>query len=69
MNAMTIDKLKQQRESLKSRLAAIDTKIAKMARSQREAEQREILRLIQQSGITVARLSQMLDAAPGCVTE
>lgn len=62
---MNLDKLKQQREAIKTKLAEIDAKIAKAERAAREAEQRELVKLIQSRGISVARLSQMLDAAPG----
>lgn len=62
---MNLDKLKQQREAIKTKLAGIDAKIAKAERAAREAEQRELVKLIQSRGISVARLSQMLDAAPG----
>lgn len=62
---MNTDKLKSRREKLASQIKLIDAQIAKAERSAREAEQREIVKLIQSRGISVARLSQMLDAAPG----
>lgn len=62
---MNIEKLKQQRESIKAKLSAIDAKIAKAERAARDAEQRELVKLIQSRGISVARLSQMLDAGGG----
>lgn len=62
---MNIDKLKSQRETLKTKLAEIDARIAKAERAARDAEQRELVKLIQSRGISVARLSQILAAAPG----
>ncbi|MEW6133096.1 MAG: DUF4315 family protein [Pseudomonadota bacterium] len=64
---MKIDKLKAQREKLKAQFAEVDAKIAKAEKAAREAEQRELVRLIQSRGITAAQLSQFLDthASPG----
>lgn len=66
---MNLDKLKQQRETLKTRLAAVDAKIAKAERAAREAEQRELVKLIQSRGITAAQLSQLLDTPAGVAGE
>lgn len=65
---MDISKLKTRREKLTSQIKQIDAEIAKIERAAREREQRELVKLIQSRGISVARLSQILDtnsAAPG----
>lgn len=65
---MSIEKLKTRREKLVSQIKQIDAQIAKAERAARAAEQRELVKLIQARGISVARLSQLLDttsAAPG----
>lgn len=62
---MNIEKLKSRREKLVSQIKQIDAQLAKAERAQREAEQRELVKLIQSRGISVARLSAILDAAPG----
>lgn len=65
---MSIEKLKTRREKLVSQVKQIDAQIAKLERAARDAEQRELVKLIQSRGISVARLSQILDAssaAPG----
>lgn len=59
---MDIAKLKQRREKLMSAVKQIDARISKLEREQREAEQRELVRLIQSRGITPAQLSQILDS-------
>lgn len=64
---MNIEKLKTRREKLVSQIKQIDGQIAKAERAQREAEQRELVKMIQARGISAARLSQILDAAPGVV--
>lgn len=64
---MNLDKLKQRREKLVSQIKQIDAHLAQIERVARESEQREIVKLIQSRGISVARLSQILDAAPGVV--
>ncbi len=64
----TIEKLKTQREKLVAQVKHIDVQMAWFVRATREAEQRELVKLIQSRGISVARLSQILDAtsaAPG----
>lgn len=65
---MSIEKLKTRREKLVSQIKQIDAQLAKAERAAREAEQRELVKLIQSRGISVARLAQILDAtsaAPG----
>lgn len=62
---MNIDKLKQRREKLAAQIKRIDAALAKAERAAREAEQRELVKLIQARGVSLARLSQLLDAAPG----
>lgn len=65
---MNIEKLKTRRETLVAQIKQIDAQIAKAERAAREQEQRELVKLIQSRGISVARLSQILDtnsAAPG----
>lgn len=64
---MNIDKLKTRREKLTQQIKQIDAQLAKAERAQREAEQRELIKLIQSRGITTARLAAILDAAPGVV--
>lgn len=64
---MDITKLKTRREKLVAQLKQIDAQLAKAERAQREAEQRELVKLIQSRGISVARLAAILDAAPGVV--
>lgn len=67
---MNIEKLKTRREKLASQIKQIDAQIAKAERAARESEQRELVKLIQARGISIARLSQILDtadAAPGVV--
>ena len=64
---MSIEKLKTRREKLASQIKQIDAQLAKVERAARDAEQRELVKLIQSRGISVARLSQILDAAPGVV--
>lgn len=63
---MNIDKLKTRREKLTQQIKQIDAQLAKAERAQREAEQRELVKLIQARGISVAQLSQLL-AASGAV--
>lgn len=58
---MSIEKLKTRREKLTHQIKQIDAQLAKAERAQREAEQRELIKMIQSRGITVARLSQILD--------
>lgn len=58
---MNLDKLKAQREILKTKLAAIDAKIAKTEREFRERDARALVRLIQSRGLTAAHVSQLLD--------
>lgn len=67
---MNIEKLKTRREKLASQIKEIDAALAKAERAAREQEQRELVKLIQSRGITVAQLSQLLntttaDAATG----
>lgn len=62
---MNTDKLKSRREKLASQIKLIDARIAKAERAARDAEQRELVKLIQSRGISVSRLSQILAAAPG----
>lgn len=64
---MNTDKLKTRREKLASQIKQIDAQLAKIERAARESEQRELVKLIRSRGISVARLSQILDAAPGVV--
>lgn len=64
---MNTDKLKTRREKLIAQIKQIDAQLAKAERAARDAEQRELVRLIHARGISVARLSQILDAAPGVV--
>ena len=64
---MNIVKLKTRREKLIQQVKQIDSQLAKAERAQREAEQRELVKLIQSRGITTARLAAILDAAPGVV--
>ena len=58
---MNLDKLKAQRETLKTKLAAIGAKIAKTEREFRERDARELVHLIQSRGLTAAQVSQLLD--------
>ena len=58
-----IAKLRAKRESLKTQIAQIDARIAKIEREQREHEQREIVKLIQSRGITAAQLAALLPPA------
>jgi len=58
-----IAKLRAKREILKNQIAAIDARIAKIEREQREHEQREIVKLIQSRGITAAQLAALLPPA------
>lgn len=62
---MNLDKLKQQRETLKTKLAAVEAKIAKAEREFRERDARELVKLIQSRGLSAAQISQLLAAAPG----
>lgn len=65
---MSIEKLKTRREKLTQQIKQIDAQITKIERAARESEQRELVKLIRSRGISVARLSQILDtnsAAPG----
>jgi uncharacterized protein YlxW (UPF0749 family) len=64
---MNLEKLKARREKLAAQIKQIDAELAKAERAQREAEQRELVKLIQSRGITTARLAAILDAAPGVV--
>lgn len=64
---MSIEKLKTRREKLTQQIKQIDAQITKIERAARESEQRELVKLIQSRGVSVARLSQILDAAPGVV--
>lgn len=56
----TIEALKAKREKLRARLAALDARIAKIERAQAEAEQREIMTLVRQHGLTIEKLAQLL---------
>lgn len=60
---MNLDKLKQRREKLASQIKLIDAQLAKAERAQREAEQRDLVKLIQSRGISAAQLSQLLAAS------
>lgn len=60
---MNLEKLKTRREKLVSQLKEIDAAISKAERAAREQEQRELVKLIQSRGITVAQLSQLLNGA------
>lgn len=62
---MDITKLKTRREKLVAQIKEIDSQIAKVERAAREAEQRELIKLIQARGISAAQLSKILDATPG----
>ncbi len=64
---MDIAKLKTRREKLAAQIKQIDAQLAKAERAAREAEQRELVKMIQARGISAARLSQILDAAHGVV--
>lgn len=57
---MNLEKLRAQRENLKSKLSEVDAKIGKVEREAREREARELVKLIQSRGITAAQLSAML---------
>lgn len=61
---MSIEKLKTRREKLAQQIKQIDAQLAKIERAARDAEQRELVKLIQSRGISAAQLSQLL-AAPG----
>lgn len=61
---MNIEKLKARREKLFSQIKEIDSQLAKAERAAREAEQRELIKLIQARGISAAQLSKILDATP-----
>ena len=56
-------KLREKRESLKNQLSQTDARIAKIERDQREAEQRELLKIIRARGITAAQLAALLPPA------
>lgn len=58
---MTLEKLRARRETLKSQLSALDQRIAKTERFAAEAEQRELVKIIQQRGIKPAALRALLD--------
>lgn len=60
---MNLDKLKQRREKLASQIKEIDAQLAKIERAEREREQRDLVKLIQSRGLTVAQISRMLDAS------
>lgn len=64
---MTLEQLKAKRETLKNRLGALDSKIAKFGQAEREREQRDLLKLIQSRGLNAKQLSQLLDAKPAPV--
>lgn len=58
--AETLATLKAKREKLRARLATLDARIAKIERAQEEAEQREIMSLMRQHGLTPEKLLQLL---------
>lgn len=58
---MNIDKLKQRREKLVAQIKQIDAQLAKSERAARDAEQREIVKLIQSRGLTAAQIARFLD--------
>ncbi|MDA8256592.1 MAG: hypothetical protein M0Z99_13300 [Betaproteobacteria bacterium] len=58
---MTLEKLKQQRENLKTRLTAIDAKIAKAEREAKEREARNLVKLIQSRGLTAVQVQAMIE--------
>lgn len=58
---MNVEKLKTRREKLVSQIKEIDAALAKAERAAREQEQRELVKLIQSRGLTVAQLSQLLN--------
>jgi hypothetical protein len=62
---MKIDELKAKREKLIARLKALDAEIARAERAAREAEQREMLKLLQSRGITAAQLAELLNSGSG----
>lgn len=63
MKITATEKLKTRREKLVAQVKQIDANLAKIERAGRDAEQRELVKLIQSRGISVARLSQILDAS------
>lgn len=65
---MNIDKLKTRRETLVAQIKQIDAQIAKAERAAREQEQRELVKLIQSRGLTVAQLSQLLNTTTAPAT-
>lgn len=65
---MNIEKLKTRRETLVAQIKQIDAQIAKAERAAREQEQRELVKLIQSRGLTVAQLSQLLNVTTSPAT-
>lgn len=57
---MSIEKLKEQREVLKTKLAAVDAKIVKIERETKEREARELVKLIQSRGLNAKQIEQLL---------
>lgn len=59
---MDITKLQARRAKLLAALKKVDEAIAKIERNQREAEQRELLKLIKSRGIDSAQLLKILES-------
>lgn len=61
MTTITIQTLKNRRESLKVKLSELDKKIREMEKAEEENEQKNMLRLLKARGVTVKQIQQLLD--------
>jgi septal ring factor EnvC (AmiA/AmiB activator) len=59
-----IAKLRARRATLKTRIAALDAAIARAERAQRDAEHRDLARLIRARGLTADQVAALLPPAP-----
>ncbi len=60
-NPEKLAELKQKREALRQRIAAIDAEIAKLEKRLAEQQHREMLRLLQSRKITPQQLAELLE--------